>query len=111
MEDGAQLQSVYETEVERTKYEVGSFDCQVINTNYSVGLDESKLGTGKDGSRLMIMVMVSGSVEYYREDVDGEKRGFMDNVVLVPNWEAQKPNAAKNMRKWLVQSQVFRLVH
>jgi NTF2-related export protein 1/2 len=110
MEDGAQLQTMYETEVDRTKYEVGSFDCQVLNPNYIVGLEESKFGTAKDGSRMLILVMVSGSVEYFKETLEGEKRGFTDNIILVPNWDAQKPNAPKGIRKWLVQSQVFRLV-
>lgn len=108
--DPAQLQSIYETQVERTRYEVGSFDCQVINTNYNFGLDESKWAPTKDGSKMSIIVMVSGSVEYFKEETEGERRGFMDNVVLVPNWEAQKPNAAKGLKKWLVQSQTFRLV-
>jgi NTF2-related export protein 1/2 len=108
--DPAQLQSIFETQVAKAQYEVQSFDCQVINTNYNVGVDSTKLGPNKDGKKMSILVMVSGSVKYFKESTDGETRGFTENVVLVPNWEAQGPKAPKGLKKWLIQSQTFRLV-
>jgi len=41
--------------------------------------------------------------------VSEETRGFVDNVLLVPNWDITKKNE-KDKKKWLVQSQTFRLV-
>ena len=106
----SELQSFFENQVSKTLYEVGSFDCQVINTNYNVGNREDQLGPDKDGKKMSILVMVSGSVRYWKDGADSETRGFTENVVLVPNWEALGPKAAKGEKKWLIQSQNFRLV-
>jgi NTF2-related export protein 1/2 len=108
--DPSELQFFFESQVSKAHYEVGSFDCHVLNTNYNVGAEEEKLGPDKDGKKMSILVMVSGSVKYWKDGADSEVRGFTENVVLVPNWEAQRPNAAKGERKWLIQSQTFRLV-
>lgn len=87
-----------------------SFDCQVINTNYNVGVDEAKHGPNKDGMKMSILVMVNGSVKYFKENTDGETRGFTENVVLIPNPDGQGPKAPKAAKRWLIQSQTFRLV-
>ena len=108
--DPAALQDLFENQVEKSHYDVQSFDCQVLNTNYTVGTPEGTLGPDKDGKKMSILVMVSGGVRYGKEDGDGEVRGFTDNVVLVPNWEAQGPKASKGDRRWLIQNQTFRLV-
>jgi NTF2-related export protein 1/2 len=108
--DPAELQYFFENQVSRAHYEVGSFDCQVINTNYNVGVDENRLAPEKDGKKMSVLVMVSGSVRYSKEGTDSDMRGFTENVVLVPNWAAQGSKAAKGERKWLIQSQNFRLV-
>jgi NTF2-related export protein 1/2 len=108
--DAAQLQSIFENQVSKAQYEVQSFDCQVVNTNYNVGVDESRLGPNKDGRKMSILVMVNGSVKYFKENTDGETRGFTESVVLIPNLEAQGPKAAKGAKRWLIQSQTFRLV-
>lgn len=94
----------------KAHYEVQSFDCQVINTNYNVGVDETKLDPNKDGKKMSILVMVNGSVKYFKESTDGETRGFTESIVLVPNFEAQGPKAPKGSKRWLIQSQTFRLV-
>lgn len=88
-----------------------SFDCHVLNPSYTVGAPEGTLGPDKDGRRMSIVVMVSGSVKYFEEGGEGELRGFTDNLILVPNWDAQGPKASKGTRKWLIQNQTFRLVH
>lgn len=110
MADPAQLQSIFENQVSKAYYEVQSFDCQVINTNYNVGVDEAKLAPSKDGKKMSIMVMVNGSVKYFKEGTDGETRGFTENIVLIPNFEAHEPKAPRGAKKWLIQSQTFRLV-
>lgn len=110
LSDPDQLQSFFENQVAQAKYDVGSFDCQVINTNFNVGTDEARLGPEKDGKKMSILVIVSGSVRYFKEGADSETRGFTENIVLVPNWEAQGPKAARGEKKWLIQSQTFRLV-
>jgi NTF2-related export protein 1/2 len=81
-----------------------------VNTNFNVGADESILAGQQDGRKMSIMVMVSGSVRYWKDGADSETRGFMENFLLVPNWDAHKPNAAKGEKRWLVQTQTFRLV-
>jgi len=64
----------------------------------------------KDGRKMSILVMVNGSVKYFKENTDGETRGFTESFVLIPNLEAQGPKAAKGAKRWLIQSQTFRLV-
>jgi NTF2-related export protein 1/2 len=108
--DPAQLQSIFENQVSKAQYDVQSFDCQVINTNYNVGMDDTRLGPNKDGKKMSILVMVNGSVKYFKGNTDGETRGFTESVVLIPNFEAQGPKAPKGAKKWLIQSQTFRLV-
>lgn len=57
------------------------------------------------------MVMVNGQVKYTsKSGNEGEERIFVENFVLVPNMEARNPKAPKGIKKWLIQSQVFRLV-
>jgi NTF2-related export protein 1/2 len=108
--DPSQLQSIFETDVGKTLYEVHSYDCQVLNTNYNVGVEDSKLGPNKDGRNMSILVLVSGSVQYIQEGKDTLPRGFTENVVLVPNRDAYDPKAPRGLKRWLIQSQTFRLV-
>ena len=107
--DPEQLQNIFQTEVGKCSYDCQSYDCQVLNTNYNVGAPENMLAPNKDGKKLSILLMVSGGVKYM-DSSDSEVRGFTENFVLVPNWNAQGPKAPKGLKKWLVQSQTFRLV-
>lgn len=79
-----------------------------------MGVDDASLGPDKDGKKMSILLMVSGSVRYSKHGEDGENRGenraFTETFVLVPNWEAQSPKAPKGLKRWLIQSQNFRLV-
>lgn len=106
----AELQAIFENQVSKCLYEAQSFDCQVLNRNYNVGVEENGLGPSKDGRKMSIMVMVNGSVKYYKDGAEGETRGFTETFMLVPNLEAQGPKAPRGARKWLIQSQQFRLV-
>jgi NTF2-related export protein 1/2 len=58
--------------------------------------------------------MVSGGVKYFKsaadEEVRDESRGFTETFVLVPHMEAQGAKAPRGLKKWLIQSQNFRLV-
>jgi len=112
--DPSEVQKIFETQIPKAHYEVQSFDCHVINPNYNVGLDDAELGPSKDGKKMSIIAMVSGSVKYYKssedEEARAEPRGFTETFVLVPNQEAQGPKAAKGLKGWLIQSQNFRLV-
>ena len=81
----------------------------MLNTNYNVGAPEHLLASNKDGRKLSILLMVSGGVKY-QDSSESEARGFSESIVLVPNWNAQGPKAPKGLKKWLIQSQTFRLV-
>ena len=107
--DPEALKAIFLNDIEKTNYEVQSFDCHVINSSYTVGAPEG-LGPDKDGKNMSIVVMVNGSVKYFAEGEDGDIRGFTDSLVLVPNWEARGPRAPKGLSKWLIQNQTFRLV-
>jgi len=114
MTDPSEVQKMFETQIPKAFYEVQSFDCHIVNPNYNVGLDDAALGPNKDGKKMSIVVMVSGSVKYYKtseeEEARAEARGFTETFVLVPNQDAQNPKAAKGLKRWLIQSQNFRLV-
>ncbi|KAA8574971.1 hypothetical protein MFRU_002g03860 [Monilinia fructicola] len=105
------FQETFQNKIGKAAYEVQSYDTHVINPNYNIGVEESKLGADKDGRKISIVVMVNGQVKYSSKGGDeGEERGFVENFVLVPNMEARNPKAPRGIKKWLIQSQVFRLV-
>lgn len=107
----ADLQTVFEKQVQKARYEVQSYDCQVLNSDYNIGAEENMLRPDKDGKKMSILVLVSGSVRYGKEGApDGETRGFTENIVLVPNWDSHGPRSSKGAKKWLILSQNFRLV-
>lgn len=106
--DPKEVQNIFEKDVRAAHYVVDDFDFQILNSNYNVGAPATALGPDKDGKKISIVVVISGSVRYGEE---GEVRGFTDNVILVPNWESHSPKAAKGLKKWLVQTQTFRLVY
>ncbi|KAK0109589.1 hypothetical protein ONS95_002274 [Cadophora gregata] len=110
LQDPAALQSAIADQPERSQYDVQSFDCQVLNSNYNVGVDDTAVGPEKDGRKMSILVLVSGSVKNMKDDVGRETRGFTESIILVPNWEAYNPKAPKGLRKWLISSQTFRFV-
>ncbi|QSZ37557.1 hypothetical protein DSL72_008655 [Monilinia vaccinii-corymbosi] len=105
------FQETFQNKIGKTAYEVQSYDTHVINPNYNIGVEESKLGPDKDGKKISIVVIVNGQVKYSsKAGDDGDERVFVENFVLVPNMEARNPKAPKGIKHWLIQSQVFRLV-
>lgn len=97
------VQKLFVEQIPKAFYEVQSFDCHVVNPNYNVGVDDAALGPNSDGKKMSIVVMVSGSVKYFKtseaEEARAESRGFTETIVLVPNQEAQGPKAAKGLKK------------
>lgn len=88
-------------------YEIQSFDCQVINRAYPTPkADGIKPAAQMQAKDMSILILVSGHVRY-GEGRDQPQRGFSETFVLVPNAAADRTRAPK---KWLIQSQNFRLV-
>ena len=104
----AGMQKMFQDQIPATRYEVQSFDCQVINPNYIAADSEGVVSTA--GKNMTILVTVSGYVKYGASR-DVPTRGFSESFVLVPNHDAAKAkDQGKNSKDWLIQSQTFRLV-
>lgn len=104
----ADMQKMFQDQIPATRYEVQSFDCQVINPNYIAANSEGAVSTS--GKNMTILVTVSGFVKY-GGNRDAPTRGFSESFVLIPNHDAAKPKSqGKNFKAWLIQSQTFRLV-
>ncbi|KAH0559670.1 hypothetical protein GP486_003815 [Trichoglossum hirsutum] len=105
--DPLSMQTLFEKEMPSTTYEVQAFDCQVLNPNYSAA------GPGpyppESGKNMSILLSVSGWVRF-GDSKEVPIRGFSESFVLVPNAEAAVAKPKGNARKWLIQSQNFRLV-
>jgi NTF2-related export protein 1/2 len=104
----ADLQILFESQMPKSHYEAQSFDCHVLNPNYNIGASDVDLGPDPSGRKMSILLVVSGYVKY-GESRDAKMRGFTENFVLVPNFAAGIGNQAA-VRKWLIQSQNFRIV-
>ncbi|KAG9244959.1 hypothetical protein BJ878DRAFT_503758 [Calycina marina] len=106
--DPQQLQTFFKDKVGNCQYDAQSHDCSVLNQNCNIGAPDNALGPSSDGSKMSILVLVSGSVKY--KDSSDEARGFTESFTLVPNFEPHSQKAPKGLKKWLIQSQTFRLV-
>lgn len=105
------FQKLFETQVQKAQYDVQSYDAHILNSNYNFGGFSHQTQPDKDGKRASVIVLVSGSVKYGKEDEEGDVRGFTETVVLVPNLELMGPKSMKNKaRKWSIASQNFRLI-
>lgn len=103
--DSKAVQAIFEKDTRSAIYEVEDFDFHIVNSSYNVGAPVASQGPDKDGKNVSFIIVINGNVKYGGE---GEARGFMDNVIMVPNWDSHSPKAAKGLNKWLVQSQNFR---
>jgi NTF2-related export protein 1/2 len=92
----------------KSHYEAQSFDCHVLNPNYNIGASDADLGPDPTGRKMSILLVVSGYVKY-GEARDAKMRGFTENFVLIPNFAAGIGNQDV-FKKWLIQSQNFRIV-
>jgi NTF2-related export protein 1/2 len=111
--DGAAVQEIFVKQMPPARFEVQSFDCQVINRDYptatAAGLKPPTQKTVKDMS---LLVTVSGYVQFGASR-DTPQRGFSETFVLVPNSAAGPAGAGakgKGKKEWLIQTQNFRLV-
>lgn len=106
--DPKDVQAIFEKDVRAAHYVVDDYDFHIINSNYNIGVPATAQAPDNDGKKVSVMVIISGSVKYGEA---AEVRGFTDNVILVPNWEAHGPKAPKGVKQWLVQTQMFRFVY
>lgn len=106
--DPLALRTLFENEMPHAHYEVQSFDCHVLNPNYS--LAGPGIHPPSSGKNMSIILTVSGYVRY-GESRDGAMRGFSESIVLIPNPDSSSSRARGiPKRDWLIQSQNFRLV-
>ncbi|KAI9809835.1 MAG: hypothetical protein M1825_000268 [Sarcosagium campestre] len=110
------LQELFEKQMPEARYEVQSYDCHVLNPRYNAdgATDDAEAkanGNRSTRPRISLALTVSGYAKY--GDVkDGTMRGFSESIILVPRPETGKEGArrGKAKKKYLVQSQNFRLV-
>ena len=102
------LQNLFQSTMPKAHYEAQSYDCHVLNPNYTIGASDADLGPDPTGRKMSLLLAVSGYVKY-GEARDAKMRGFTENFVLVPNFQAES-GSLKNVKKWLIQSQNFRIV-
>lgn len=102
------LQKMFQEQVPAARYEVQSYDCQVINPNYIAVNSQAAVSTA--GKNMTILVIVSGYVKYGGSR-DAATRGFSESFVLVPNHDVTNAKGqGKKPKDWLIQSQTFRIV-
>ena len=106
--DAAAMQAMYQQQMPESRYEVQSYDCQVVNPSYiSEGTQGFPAGTGRN---MTILVAVSGYVKYGTSR-DAKARGFSESFVLMPNPAAATSRQRRqDLREWLIQTQHFRIV-
>ncbi|KAI9724491.1 MAG: hypothetical protein M1812_000559 [Candelaria pacifica] len=106
--DASTFQIMFEKEMPAAHYDIQSFNCHMVNPNYTAIGSEGTPGT--TGKNMTILVMVSGSVSYGKA-LEGEQRMFSESIVLVPNPTNTAGKGKGGSRKgWLIQSQNFRFV-
>ena len=90
------------------KYEIQSYDCQVLNPNYAAA--GTAVTDGANGKNMTLLLVASGFVKV-GPSKESETRGFSETFVLVPNAETSVTKAQrKPAKEWLIQSQNFRFV-
>ncbi len=106
--DASAFQKMFEKEMPTADYDIQSYNCHMINPNYTaIGSEGTPSTTGKN---MTMLLMASGSVSYGNSS-DGDKRVFSENIVLVPNpTNPTSKGKGSNRKGWLIQSQNFRLV-
>ena len=106
--DAISFQKMFQEQMPPMKYEIQSYDCQVINPNFVA--DGEVIDGGASGKNMTILVLVSGCVKI-GEVRDASMRGFSETFVLVPKTDTRAVEDRKKLLKeWLIQSQNFRLV-
>ncbi|PSR90789.1 hypothetical protein BD289DRAFT_365540 [Coniella lustricola] len=93
----------------RVRYELDSFDAQVINDDYLVAAPEHIRSKGPDrsGGRISMVVTVMG-ILHLETEPEATRKTFSDVFVLVPNWDARSRNPPRNVKRFLIASQNYR---
>lgn len=93
----------------RVRYEIDSFDVQVINDDYLVAAPEfiRSKGPDKSGGRVSMVVTVMG-ILHLETEPEATRKTFSDVFVLVPNWDARSRNPPRNVKRFLISSQNYR---
>ena len=105
--DPGAMQTLFKEQMPPTKFEVQSYDCQVLNPDYVV--EGSQAAPAGSGRNMSLLIIVSGYVKY------GEVRsvdpvGFSETFILVPNVTGPSGGRGKRHKEWVIQSQTFRQV-
>lgn len=106
--NGAEMQNMFEDKVGQMQFEVQAVDAQCLNLNY---VAEGTIGgNAAPGQNMTILVSVNGSVKF-GDLKTASAKGFNDNLVLVPSQDGTGPQTrAKQIRNYVIQSQIFRIV-
>lgn len=119
--DGAAVQDVFVNQMPRARYEVQSFDCQIINSNYvppeatpsAPTPTTARQASAAAARKMTLLLLVSGSVRF-GEDRDSRDpmadRGFSETFILIPNPQYESGPRGKAKKQFLIQSQNYRLV-
>jgi NTF2-related export protein 1/2 len=99
----------------RVRFEMESFDVQVLNPSFRAACPEHLLKDEAGGNKSRVtasqkaslLVQVVG-VAQYGAGKEAARGGFAETLVLVPNWDALGSKAPKGLRHWLIMSQNFR---
>lgn len=93
----------------RVRYEVDSFDAQVVNDDYCIAAPDhiTSKGPDKSGGRISILVTVMG-ILHLETEPEPARKTFSEVFVLVPNWDARGRNPPRNVKRFLISSQNYR---
>lgn len=97
----------------RVRYEVDSFDTQVINTDFCIDVPQnlSDDASKASGRRISMVVTVMG-ILHLDSEPEPTRKTFNEVFVLWPNWDWEKGNSrnkAKNAKnRFLISSQNYR---
>lgn len=97
----------------RVRYEVDSFDAQVVNTDFCIDVPQnlSDNASKTSGRRISMVVTVMG-ILHLDSEPEPTRKTFNEVFVLWPNWEWERGtarNKSKNARnKFLISSQNYR---
>ncbi|KAH8693703.1 putative nuclear transport factor 2 domain protein [Talaromyces proteolyticus] len=100
--DGAAVEEIFTNQLPSARYDINSFDSQIINKAYPTTTPGNNATA--NAKNVSMLVVVSGSVQYGAKD--SQQHGFSETFVLIPNVESKE----KNKKDWIIQSQNFRLV-
>lgn len=100
--DGAAVEDIVTQKLAGARYDIHSFDCQIVNKAYPTTTPGKSARA--NAKNISMMVKVSGSVQY--RDNSAPPDDFDETFILIPNTEGKE----KNKKDWVIQIQNFRVV-